>query len=182
MVKGTKRLSFLLKDEKKLVQCDCKLKEDSEKIEKNAFLCALGLKSVFSSIHDESILKKDVSNIDVINEFNKLLNDPSGVLDFKGVLKLLKNDSLETTKLMDDVMDSFLDLFEFENVHISPIRDTYVMGLFLKHPSFEGTDEFVKVRKELSSLNNNTIMLKHSSIRQIINLDNNVSVITKVKK
>lgn len=178
-----KTITFIDEDRNSLVEYKCRLTTDAEAFGCDKFLFGLCTMDFDKTIDETHALKPKNYSSYITAEFYKLLADENDVIDLRGVISLFNKKIFNETDFVQNLIRNFLNLFEFEKKAEYSISDAHIMEVFIRHPSFVGTEEASHIKKVLNSISGNTKILKHNSKdKYIIPKNDDNKEVTKKKE
>lgn len=166
MVKDIKTISFIDEEKQKLIQFTCRLKDNVTIEDINEFynfLYGMKLDSYFS---DQRLLKKDKLTINLIREFNKMLELEN--IDFSGFLSNFNSVQLANTHIVKEPVRRFMDFFEFLTEEENSLDDFEIKQIIMRHPNYIGKKEQVEATLDVNRICSNTLLFGNNSIDKMI--------------
>ncbi len=157
MNKNKKTLAYIDQKTRKYIQIPCKLKNEVEQSHIENFYKSLYAMKLDAELSNKRIFKKGNTTINLIKEFNVLLD--SEVLDFNGIIELFNSEKMIASDIVKVPVANFFEMFDFEH----PIEyslhelDSIIRATTKGH--FQKTDTIQKTRAEMKSINPNTKLI-----------------------
>lgn len=153
-----KRISYIDEERQTLVECEFAMRRDITSVDIDDFCKSIYGMKLDSSLYPEPVLENKVTAYDVVEEFKKLLDPSTYIVDFKGVDSLFRSEKSNQQNLIKYPLQRFLGFFHLEKKSEFPMETIAVMDTFSRHPNFMGNEKAM-IQTEISSLNVNTKIL-----------------------
>lgn len=160
-----KRISYIDEEKKTLVECDLVMRKDITSIDIDYFCKSIYGMKLESSLHQKPILRQKVTISDVVEEFQRLLDPSTYIVDFKRMSSLFRPSQLGQQTPIGYSIQKFFGFFQLEKKSEFPMDMIEVMDTFSRHPNFIG-NEGMMIQREISSLKYNTQILNQQILKK----------------